>query len=158
MPSLTWTQIQTGQPHPQSRRFCTLTAITDNQLVVHGGMAKYRGLSDTWIMDLTSHSWRQYTSGEDHARWCHASSSGLSRNVIIFGGSKYYIDTYEVYDNVFHVTLEPKCLQQLAMQMIHRHKDELQLNSLPRRLISRMGISLKENISEHPARSKSLIS
>ena len=148
MPSLTWTQIQTGQPRPQSRRFCTLTAITDNQLVVHGGKYKmFNMLSDTWIMDLTSRSWRRYTSGEDHVRCCHTSSPGLSSNVIICYGCMDSSDTGKAYNNVFHVMLEPKCLQKLAMQIIHRYMDELPWNSLPRRLISRLGISLKEKRS-----------
>ena len=53
MQSLTWMRIQTGQRRPALRYGCTLTAITDNQLILHG-------LTGTWIMDLTSHSWRRY--------------------------------------------------------------------------------------------------
>ena len=68
MPSFTWTQIQTGQPSPQARFYCTLTAVTGNQLVLHGGQHEYfrEILGDTWIMDLTTHSWIQYTSRTDH--------------------------------------------------------------------------------------------
>ena len=144
MLSLTWTQIQTCTPWPQAREFCSLTAITDNQLVLHGGEDDENLPTVIWIMDLTSHSWRQYTSGKDHARWGHTSSPGLSSNVISFGGFKCHGDSYEVYNNVFHVMLEPKCLQQLAMQIIHTHEDELPWNSLPGRLISRLGISVQD--------------
>ena len=37
MQSLTWTQIRTVQPRPEPRCLCTLTALTNNQLVLHGG-------------------------------------------------------------------------------------------------------------------------
>ena len=145
MHSLTWTRIQTGQPQPQARDLCTLTAITDNQLVLHGGKDKIQqGLSDTWIMDLTSHSWRQYTSGNDHIWWGHTSSSGLNSNAIIFNGFNDLDDTFDVRDNSFHVMLEPMFLQQLAMQIMHRHQDELPWNCLPRRLISLLGISVQD--------------
>ena len=142
MLSLTWTQIQTSRPWPQAREFCTLTTITDNHLVLHGGKDCKNQLTVIWIMNLTSHSWRQYTLGKDHARWGHTSSPGLSSNVIHVGGFKYHGDSYEVYENVFHVMLEPKCLQQLTMQKIHRHQDELPWNCLPVKLISLLGISV----------------
>ena len=144
MLSLTWTQIQTSTPWLQTPDLCTLTAITDSHLVLHGGEDDMNQLSVTWIMDLTSHSWRQYTSGKDHARWGHTSSPGLGSNVISFCGLKDAGDTYEVYNNAFHVMLEPKCLQQLAMQIIHRHQDELPWNCLPGRLISLLGISVQD--------------
>ena len=142
--SLTWTQIHTGRPWPKAREFCSLTAITDNHLVLHGGKDDKSQLRVTWIMDLTSHSWRQYTPGKDHARWGHSSSPGLSSHVISFGGFKCCGDSYEVYKNVFHVMLEPKCLQQLAMQIIHRHQVELPWNCLPGRLIPLLGISVQD--------------
>ena len=37
MHSLTWTRIRTVQPHPKERKWCTLTALPSNQLVLHGG-------------------------------------------------------------------------------------------------------------------------
>ena len=149
MLSLTWTQIQTGQARPQSRHLCTLTAITDNQLVLHCGENMENLFSDTWILDLTSHSWSQYKLARDHSRSCHASLSGLSSNAIIFGGDTNVTDTDDAYNYVFHVMLEPKCLQQLAMQIIHRHQDELPCSRLPMKLISLLGISLKEKRSRH---------
>ena len=82
MHSLTWTQIQTIQPRPQARRWCTLTGLTNNQLVLHGGDSGLNQseerteitLSDIWIMDLTSYSWRQYESRKDHTRRSHTAS------------------------------------------------------------------------------------
>ena len=148
MHSLTWIQIQSGQLHPQARTLCTLTALTDNELVLHGGFGRDQNLSDTWIMDLTSHSWRQYTSGRDHARWCHTGSTGISRNAIIFGGLNDSANTYEVYNGVFHVMLEPKCLQQLAMQVIYKNHNKLHWKFLPPKLISLLGCPMKDAKSD----------
>ena len=156
MQSLTWIKIQTGQPHPHARNKCTLTVLTDNQLVLHAGFRGEESFSDTWIMDLTSHSWSQYTSGKDHVRYGHTASSGLSSNAIIFGGLKDDYDTYEVYNNVFHVMLEPKCLQQLAMQRIYKNQDTLPWKCLPPKLISLLGISLTVTRSNDPSESDTL--
>ena len=136
MQSLTWTEIRTVQPRPEPRCLCTLTALTNNQLVLHGGLGNEETLSNTWIMDLTTHSWRQCTSGKDHARRHHTGSLGLNNNVIIIGGYKERRDTYDAYDNTFHVLLEAKSLQQLALRTIHKHEDELNLNYLPMKLVS----------------------
>ena len=96
-------------------------------------------MTDTWILDLTSYSWTQYTFGSNEARVCHTGLSGVGSNVIIFGGLNEIDDTFEAHNNVFHVMLEPKCLQQLAIQIIHRHQDELPWNHLPMKLIYRLG-------------------
>ena len=88
MHSLTWTHIRTVQLCPQARTWCTLTALANNQLVLHGGFGgdTYTVLSDTWIMDLTSYSWKQYESRTDHTRSGHTGSLCLNNNVIIIGG------------------------------------------------------------------------
>ena len=141
MNSLTWSRIETDQPHPEARRWCTLTALTDDKLVLHGGVLHpAKTSSDTWILDLKSHSWRQYTSTKDHARKCHTGSFGLHSNVIITGGCMQSTDNYE---SVFHVMLEPKSLQQLAMQMIRKYQDDLPWNCLPMKMISQLGFSTK---------------
>ena len=146
MHSLTWTQIRTVQPRPKGRTWCTLTALTNNQLVLHGGYTGkngYKKLNDTWIMDLTSYSWRQYESRKDHARLSHTSSVCLNNNVIIIGGVQYS-SQYQPYNRVFHVMLEAKSLQQLAAQTIHKHQDEITWNCLPNKLISLLGLSMEE--------------
>ena len=140
MHSLTWTQIQTVQPRPQARSNCTLTAATNNQLVLHGGYGSNGTLNDTWIMDLTSHSWRRYKSRKDHTRRSHTGSLDLNNNVIIIGGCKDYED-HESYNSVFHVILETKSLQQLAARTIYKYQDELNWNGLPKKLTSLIGIS-----------------
>ena len=154
MNSLTWNQIQTVQPHPQARADCTLS-VTDDKLVLHGGFAEDQttvlheiALSDTWVMDLASHSWTQYTSRKDHTRTFHAGCTGLNNSVIIIGGYKTVEERPkipEVYNNIFYVMLEPKSLQKVAMQVIVKHQNELPLNDLPMKLLSLLGISDKQN-------------
>ena len=115
MYSLTWTPIQTGLHRPRASCDCTLTATTDNQLVLR------TPVGDTWIMDLTSHSWRLYTSGKDHDRYDHTATLGLSNNVIILGGYMWE----RIYAIIFHVMLKPKCLQKLAAHTIYKHQADL---------------------------------
>ena len=155
MHSLTWTEIQTNEPSPRARRYCSLTAVTDDQLVLHGGKGNGGTMNDTWIMDLTSHLWRMYTSEKDHPRSYHQGSSGLNSSAIMFGVSKF-CDTLEAYNHTFRVMLEPKCLQQLAMKIIHKHQDELPWKCLPVKLISRLGISMRVKTATLPSVSESL--
>ena len=141
MNSLTWTKIQTGQPSPEACCWCscTLTPATDKQLVLHG--------VHTWIMDLTSRSWRRYASGKDHDRHDHTATSGLNSDVLVIGG--YFKDTimHEMADNIFHVMLEPKCLQKLAIHMIYKHQGNLSWKCLPKKLIDLLGIADKKQSS-----------
>ena len=104
MHSLTWTQIHTGRPCPQARASCTLTVITDDQLVLHGGERNRKAFGDTWLMNLKSQTWRKYTR-KDHVLCHHTGSSDLNNSVIIFGGMSYVNNTYQVH-NIFHVMLE----------------------------------------------------
>ena len=147
MHSLTWTHIQTIQPGIRARISFTLTTLTNNQLVLHGGNIGSHmcseALSDTWIMDLTSYSWRQYKSRKDHARVRHTASVGLNNNVIIIGGTEDNCKpNSESYQNVFHVMLEAKSLQQLAAQIIYKYHNEINWNCLPNKLISILGLTV----------------
>ena len=147
MHSLTWTQIQTGHPHPQARSLSTLTARTDDELVLHCGLSVDRkSSSDTWIMDLTSHTWRKYTctSKADHARACHTGSLDMNNNVTILGGYRFDVDTHEACEFIFNVMLEPKRLQQLAIQTAYKHQNELPLKYLPTKLISLLRFSMED--------------
>ena len=153
MNSLTWSQIETVQPlqpHPTARAFCTLTAVTYDKLVLHGGCVEYQPgmrttvVNDTWIMDLASHSWRQFTSREDHTRKCHTGSTGLNNVIIIGGYNEFDITYYKVWNNTLNVMLGPKSLQQVAMQAIHKHRNKLPVDCLPKKLLSLLGISVKK--------------
>ena len=74
--------------------------------------------------------------------------TGLNDSVIIIGGSKGLSDTYDVYNSIFIVMLGPKSLQQVAMQVILKHWNELPLNTalncLPRKLLSLLDVSVTD--------------
>ena len=149
MSSLTWSQIPTAHYHPHACSHCTLTAVADDKLVLHGGFTGDQTrqnimLNDIWIMDLTSHSWRLFTSRKD-IRWSfHTGSTGLNNSIIIIGGMKSCLDRYAMFNNVFNVMLTPKSLQQVAMQAIFKYQNELPLNCLPRKLLSLLDVSVKD--------------
>ena len=148
MSSLTWNQIQTAPLNPEARAKRTLTATADDKLVLHGGCTDQGmtsiTLSDTWIMDLTSYSWRKFTSKKDHPWEFHTGSTGLNHSIIIFGGSIGDLDAHEVYNSIFNVMLGPDRLQQLAMQAILKYQNELPLDCLPRKLLSLLDISVND--------------
>ena len=163
--SLTWTQIITGQPSPQARCFCSLTATSANKLVLHGGRSTQEGaLNDTWIMDPPSYSWRLHMSWGPRLQ-NHTATLGLNSNIIIIGGCKDMHNTYNVDNNfMVHVMLEPKrfqlntrtiykhhddlpwklclparSLQELATSTIFKHRDELTWKHLPKGLFHKSG-------------------
>ena len=142
MRSLTWTQIQVHEPKPQALYCCTLTVISDSTFVLHGGCQHLPimveitiiRLSDTWILDLLTQTWRQYRSTTDHSRQSHKGTTFLSGCVIITCGSKDPQESYDEYTTTFHVMLAPKSLKQLAMQSIFKHKNVLPWKCLPPKL------------------------
>ena len=151
MSSLTWSQIQTSQTHLQGRSQCTLTVAADDKLVLHGGSKDDRTqipvtLNDTWVMDLTSQSFKQiFPSRKALPRRWHSGSTGLNNSVIIIGGSEIHLGIHYI---VFNVMLEPKNLQQVAMQAIFKYRKELPLNRLSGKLLSLLDIPTKDqNVS-----------
>ena len=125
MANLTWTEIQDGQLKPPLRTFCSMTAVTKNQIVLHGGeSASYESLNDTWILDLPSLSWKAYKAGTSMLQSRHTGNACLSSGVIMIGGKRckesYSAWNTMVFSADFFVRLEPKTLQQLAIQKIYR--------------------------------------
>ena len=155
MLSLTWTHIQTGRTKPAGRSFFSLNEIADNRLLLHGGQESARFaehiFSDTWILDLTSQTWKKYTSERDYPRYCHTGTYGLNNDVFIIGGIKSHNgDPYELHEHISHVMLAPKTLQQLAMLTVHKHMSVLPWSTLPDKLIKLlklMGVATEDNIS-----------
>ena len=157
MHSLVWAQIQTAHPKPRGRYCYTLNVISDSALVLHGdlnaeivGVFSYRTLSDTWILDLKTQTFRQYTSTDDHSRDSHSGVTGLNSCVVIVGGAQHSYDTSSTYTTTFHVRLEPKGLQQLsiAIQTIYAHRTQLPWKHLPKKLINLLGVSDSEEDTE----------
>ena len=144
MQSLIWTCIKVNPPHPQHHHSCSINALTEKQLVMHGRYAaKIGSLSDTWVLDLPLRSWKKYTSYKAHPRRGHTGSLGLNNDIIIIGGIRSH-SFLQIFVNkaIFHVMFEPKCLQQVAMQTVFKHQAELPLTSLPKKLCKCMDIEI----------------
>ena len=146
MDSLTWTKIQIGQPKPSKLYACTLTPLSDDKLILHGGyycIRRGETVHDTWILDLPSMTWRIYDTGQQGPqRMHHTCTKGSNGHVLIIGGKRAKINEVEsryyhryIYNHC-HIVLEPKSLQQLATQTIHKNRESLSWQTLPRKLVS----------------------
>ena len=148
MSSFIWTLVQTDETKPQERFACSLNAITHHQLLLHGGGADNQTLGDTWILDLSSKTWKPYKAG-DYPRRGHTGSTGINSNSIHIGGAVSPVDSCDEYQTTFCIMLEPRNLQQLAMQTIYKHRNLLSYKCLPKKLIKLLGMSSsKENSQE----------
>ena len=154
MNSYTWTQIRPSGPSPQRRGRSSLTAISDTQFLLHGGDGG-DFLNDTWILDLPSLTWKQHISNMAPPRYGHTGSVGLNNSTVIISGCAKDEFTYNARvvrcTCAFHLMLEPKTLQQIAMKKIYNHRFEVQWQYLPKLLISGTGLFgdeiLRENIA-----------
>ena len=123
--SLTWTQVICGLPRPQECCFCSLTATSDNMLVLHvGHSTQKRAPYGTWILDVPTYTWRKYQSWSPRL-WNHTATLGLNSNIIIIGECEDVHNRYNMYTNMDHVMLEPKCLRELAACTAYKHRDDL---------------------------------
>ncbi|XP_073722870.1 kelch domain-containing protein 1 isoform X1 [Misgurnus anguillicaudatus] len=88
-----WTQIdhQTGTL-PRGRTLHTLTAISDHQLFLFGGLSTYgEVLSDGWEFNTITKEWkaRNHTH-KDKPRLWHSADKGRDGDVVVFGGSQTF--------------------------------------------------------------------
>ena len=132
MNSLTWTQLYPAGPlQPVARGGHTFTAISDTEIMLHAGyLADTLHANDTWILDITSLSWKECSQSEHKKRSWH-SATNIDGSVIIIGGldcgnppNRY---DWTTHSDVFHITHEnrPKALEQLSLRAVHKHKDLL---------------------------------
>ena len=143
MHTLLWTEIQNTSELPRFSLDSTLSVVSDNQLLLHAGLNKeFVVLSDTWILDLPSQTWREYSAYKKQQRYGHTCTTGINRgNCLIIGGSfttDFLEDESELpngYRTISHLMLEPLSLQQLASRVIYKHKSNLRFNNLPPKLM-----------------------
>ena len=135
MCSCTWTQIETGLPNPTGQVLASLTAISENQLVLYGGLAD-TVISDTWVYDLPSGTQRQHTANKHVPRPSHTGSLGANKSIIMIGGC-----ADGNVPPVVHVMFESRSLQQLAMKTIYNQQTQLPWTCLPPKLIAQLGLS-----------------
>ena len=92
---------------------------------------------DTWIFDIQSQTWKQHTSARN-GRFGHTGTATMNSTVVIIGGTD---DLGNSCTATFHIRLEPKSLQQLAVKTIYNHRTELSWQCLPKKLVTLLGIS-----------------
>ena len=148
MCTFTWTEIQIRHTRPLGRHLSTLNAITDSQLVLHAGVSPEWGqqLSDTWIFDLPSQSWKLYISSKDDRRCKHTSVPGINSDLIIFGGKQ---SNGKPCKNTFHIMLEPMRLQHLALKIVYMHRAGLPWTTLPKKLLKLMDLRAEDNTHQN---------
>ena len=137
MISLTWMEIQITHLRPPPRILCSFNALTEHNLVLHGGTWKPElKLNDTWMLDLSSLSWQKHITVNEHPRNSHSGTAGLNCSVIIIGGQLFCWNKpiYHLYNDTVSVRLKPKTLRQLAIQKIYLNQDVLSFNLLPNSL------------------------
>ena len=127
MHSFTWTRIETTMPKPIRNSKASLTPISASQLLSYGGFSQDisdKNLTLSWIFDIQSRQWKQHPIAETYHRWNHTGITGLNSRVIILGGG----------NTISVVILEPKSLEQLAIQRIYKHRSKLPWKKLPKKL------------------------
>ena len=87
----TWTEIHSIHFKPDGRCSPSLNAISDTQLVLHGGMISSYARTDieTWILDLPSKTWTLHSSNKMCYWVGHTGSVSLNKCVIIIGDDTF---------------------------------------------------------------------
>ena len=138
MHNLSWTQILLPQPIQKPDTRCSMNGTANNQLIFHGIIDIQTDKTPvTWILDLSSLSWRKHTVTVDHYRFEHTGTTGLNNSVLIVGGN---ITSHQqnTHNSTFVIRLEPKSLQQLAMRIVYDHRAVLPWKLLPKMLTCKM--------------------
>ena len=145
MDSLTWTEICTSEKalSPGSCISCTLTAVTEDYLVMHGGVCHASAPEfNTWIFNVTSASWRIYLikgkDKQDDKRF-HSCALRINHSTVIITGGELldweHPQPHEPLQDI-NITLKPKSLEHLAMQTIYKNQKTLPWQMLPKKLLS----------------------
>ena len=132
MNNLTWTEIQCKRTIPRLCKPCLIHGVSDSKLVLYGKTLKDERTTITYILDLSSLSWRKYTGLDIKSD--QKGVAGLNSSVLIGG---YRIDEQN-YKSTLFVRVEPTSLQELAMKTIYEHKATLPLKLLPKKLLSKL--------------------
>ena len=135
MPSITWTRIKPTGLRPNGRMNFSLISVTINHLVFYGGPD---GGAVTRIFDVQLHTWKEYSEKKIAYNSDHTGTTGLHGSVVIIGRYFQPEDQLAYTPTVVTLRLEPKSLQQLAMQMIYHKVDSTLWETLPKKLLCKM--------------------
>ena len=136
MHHLTWTEVEIKEQILSGP--CSLTAVTDTQLVLY--FTPNHGNSSTaLIFDTLSLSWKHTTIENPPCTYNYTSTTGFNQSVIIMGGEclNHPGRTCNAICK-FSLILERKSLQHLAICTIYQHITELSLTELPKKLVCKI--------------------
>ncbi|KAL2099288.1 hypothetical protein ACEWY4_005768 [Coilia grayii] len=138
--SLTWTEITSTSGLPVGRSWHTLTAVSDKELFLFGGLSvDCKPMSDGWVFDVETRKWKELNHPyKDKPRLWHTACLGRDSDVVVFGGSRDYIllvDTGHCNDALIFQT-QPYPLLRLCEDFIARNSTVFQkeLPCLPTKL------------------------
>jgi hypothetical protein len=131
MRSLVWSKVETPGVEIFSMGYKSFTAITDSQIVLHGGYDHDCQLlkpgQNTWIFNIESGVWNKYIGSADLSRHMHtAVKGGSGKSVMVLGGTRMIANGYEhqVYDDIYWIRLEPDSLQKQAMKVLCENRNK----------------------------------
>ena len=124
MKTLAWTHLQFNSPNQHYGYFPRVNALTERQIALcNKNDSDSDSTLDTWILDLPSLTWKQYTSAKICPQIIHTIVPGPHNNTVIIFDKRNSSEVYEnvEYPDVLHLILEPKALQHIAMQTVFEH-------------------------------------
>ena len=144
MKTLVWVSVEVSGWAVPRASFPTFTAVTDTQIILHGGtdIVLCEPLDETWIFDTDSTSWHQYTGKQDHVRYKHTSVKVGNQSLVVFGGCLTSlwngppVRKFKLYKDIHWIKLEPDSLRKLALKAVYKYRHLLldEWASLPRSL------------------------
>ena len=134
MKSLVWASVEVSGSAVPFMRFPTFTAVTDTQIILHGGlsMVSREPLNDTWIFHTDSPSWERYGGKQDHVRYMHSSVKVDNKSLVVLGGCRNSlwsgppVNKIELVKDIHWIKLEPDSLRKLSLKAVFKHKHLLQ--------------------------------
>lgn len=99
MKNMIWTRMKMDpSKSPEGRSWHSLTAISQKELVLYGGLSRFRTpLCDCWIYSVSNNMWtRLITSARIPRLWHTAVYSRVDNEILIYGGG---------YDDLFNRNL-----------------------------------------------------
>ena len=134
MHSITWTQIEIPGLRPTNNQKTSVIPVTDNKLILYANIEKKDGFIE--IVDVQSHTWKEHLEKKVGYNYDHTGITGLFGSAIILGEAIQ--PESQAYNHLITVRIEPKSLQQLAMQTICQKVDTSFWEILPNKLIHKM--------------------
>ncbi|GFS96499.1 kelch domain-containing protein 1 [Nephila pilipes] len=152
MKTMHWSgEISVKGPVPVGRSWHSLTALDDRHLVLYGGFSQNNvALSDCWLFDTFSHTWKQMKLPFKKPRLWHCACLSVFNEVLIYGGCTSNIldldRTPEQASDIVVISVLPKSLYRLCLDRLMDFPEYSALwNSLPRHLSTilqlRLGIT-----------------